>query len=230
MTVPRQAQKRILAALLCGVAAGAFALDPGPQEILRSARLNQSGQHRVLDGHLRHGPLVVPFRLVFDGNLIRYEFSNPPEALVLRLGERGSRLEEVTKSGEERVTQSQLDKKVRGTDITYEDIALKFLYWPKATLQGEQTLLTRRCWKLLLQPAAPGDSQYGGVMLWVEKESGAFLQADAYDRAGKLAKRFKVIAPQRINGEWILKKMRIERMDGLGDDTPTYLEIEGVEK
>ena len=67
------------------------------------------------------------------------------------------------------------------------------------------------------------------MQLWVEEESGAFLQADAYDHAGKLVKRFKVIAPQRINGEWILKKMRIERLDS-ADDTPTYLEIEGVEK
>ena len=181
----------------------------------------------MLDGHLRQGAQVVPFRLVFDGNLIRYEFSNPPETLVVRLGEQGSRLEEVTKSGEQRV--SRFDKKVRGTDITYEDIALKFLYWPKAALQGEETMLTRRCWKLLLQPASPAESQYGTVMLWVEKESGAFLQADAYDLAGKLVKRFKVISAQRINGEWILKKMRIERLDS-DDDTPTYLEIEGVEK
>ncbi len=224
----QQVKKRILAGLLCLTAAAAFAQDA--ETILQSARLNQSGQHRVLDGRLRHGPLVVPFRLVFDGNVVRYQFSNPPEELTLRLGEKSSRLEDATANGERRVTQAQLDKQVRGTDITYEDVALKFLYWPRTALQGEQTLLTRRCWKLFLQPGAPGDSQYGGVMLWVEKESGAFLQADAYDRAGKLAKRFKVISPQRVNGEWILKKMRIERMDNTGDDTPTYLEIEGVEK
>ena len=235
MMAGRQVKSRILAwGLRClaaiGVAAtGATAPAPSAQDILRSARLNESGQHRVLDGHLRHGAQVVPFRLVFDGDLIRYEFSNPPEALVLRLGEHGSRLEEVTKSGEERVSQAQFDKTVRGTDITYEDIALKFLYWPNAALQGEETKLTRRCWKLALQPASGGESQYGTVILWVEEESGAFLQADAFDHAGKLVKRFKVIAPQRINGEWILKKMRIERLDS-GDDTPTYLEIDGVEK
>src|SRR5271154_2205527 len=108
MTAGRQVKKRILAwGLCCLVANGApaSAADPSAQDILKSARLNESGQHRVLDGHLRHGAQIVPFRLVFDGDLIRYDFSNPPEALVLRLGERGSRLEEVTKSGAERVSQ-----------------------------------------------------------------------------------------------------------------------------
>jgi hypothetical protein len=213
---------------LCVLGAANAMADPTPQEILAGARLNESGQHRVLDGHLRQGPLVVPFRLTFDGNVIRYDFSNPAESYVVQLGDEGSRLEDVTASGEKRVSQSQLADKVRGTEITYEDIALKFLYWPKAILRGEDTMLTRRCWKLLVQPATPAGSQYGTVILWVEKESGAFLQADAYDRAAKLVKRFKVVSAQRVDGEWILKKMRIERMDS-DDDEPTYLEIDKEE-
>ena len=143
---------------------------------------------------------------------------------------KSSRLNEVTKEGNERVPASRLETRVRGTDITFEDIALKFLYWPSVALEGDQVIMTRGCWKLLLQPGSSKASQYGSVRLWVEKQSGAFLQADAFDKNGKLAKRFKVIAPQRINGEWILKKMRIEQMANPNDDTPTYLEIEGVEK
>ncbi len=218
-----------MAALLLSVG-GMSAADPAPQDILRNARLNQSGQHRVLDGHLRHGPTIIPFRLTFDGDTVRYAFTNPPEELVLHLGDRSSRLDESTKGGTERIPASRLDGKVRGTDITFEDIALKFLYWPSVTLEGDQVILTRGCWKLLLQPGISKGSQYGSVRLWVDKQSGAFLQADAFDKAGKLAKRFKVIAPQRINGEWILKKMRIEQMGNPNDDTPTYLEIEGMEK
>ena len=46
--------------------------------------------------------------------------------------------------------------------------------------------------------------------LWVDKESGALLQAEAYDWQGKLIKRFEVISGQKLEGKWYLKQMRIE--------------------
>ena len=52
--------------------------------------------------------------------------------------------------------------------ITYEDLALKFLYWPDARVVGEESVRSRRCWKIELQ-APSHDSQYSGVMLWVDR-------------------------------------------------------------
>src|SRR5205814_8898583 len=110
--------------------------------------------------------------------------------------------------------------------------ALRFLYWPRATLEGEQLMLTRRSWKLRLDAPSRHDSQYAMVMLWVEKQSGALMRADGYDWNGKLSKRFEVRSVQKSDGVWILKQMRIEHMEAgkPRDKTPTYLEISGVEK
>lgn len=119
---------------------------PDPQEILRNIRMTQSAQHRVLAGRLRTGGAVTPFRLVLNGNEIRYEF--PEQALVLRLGENGSQLFEETKTGSQKVSPARFDTPVRGTDIAYEDLALKFLYWPRAKIAGEETKLAQGCWKL----------------------------------------------------------------------------------
>jgi len=201
---------------------------PTAQQILVGVRLNQSEQHRTLNGRLRHGSETTPFRLVLNGSEIRYEF--PDQTLILRLGDNSSQLLEATKSGTQKVTAARFDTRVRGTDITYEDLALNFLYWPKAKIEGEETKLTQRCWKLHLEPGSRGDSQYAVVLLWAEQKSGAFLQAEGYDSDGKAAKRFKVISGQRdpVNGGWMLKSMRIEQLQGLKskDATPTYLEIE----
>lgn len=216
--------------VLFSVPAFAQSSEPTAQDILKTVRLNQSEQHRVLLGHLRTGGRLAPFRLVLDGAEISYEFTDPDQSLVLRLGEKTSRLEEVTKTGTQRISAAKFDTKVRGTDITYEDIALRFLYWQKAKIDGEETVLTRRCWKLHLEPASHADSQYSVVLLWVEKQSGAFLRADAFDWNLKLAKRFDVRSVQKEEGVWLLKQMRIERFEDGRSRDKTYLEIQGVEK
>ncbi len=67
-------------------------------------------------------------------------------------------------------------------------------------------------------------TQYSSVNLWVDKESGALLQADAYDWQGKPIKRFEVISGQKIEGKWYLKQMRIEGLDpGDGTDALTHV-------
>ena len=50
-----------------------------------------------LEGQLRENEKVIPFRLTQTGPVIRYSFTDPDEALQLRLGDNDSRLEEVTK-------------------------------------------------------------------------------------------------------------------------------------
>jgi len=205
---------------------------PDAREILRTVRLAQSAQHRVLRGQLRTGGKASPFRLVIDGSMVRYEFSDPPQTIQLRLMERDSRLEEITGGQASRISTARFDDTVRGSDVTYEDLAMKFLYWPNASVEGTQTLLLRKCWKIQALPPAQNESQYGRVILWIDMDSGALMQAEAFNRAGKFARRFKVISGQKIEGTWILKSMRIEApaTPGSADRMPTYLEIEGVDK
>src|SRR6266568_2000307 len=100
------------------------------KDILASARMLESQQQIDLQGQLRENDIVVPFRLTQNGPLIRYSFTNPNEVLQLRLGEKSSRLDLVTGTGTEKFAASKLDQKIRGTSVSYEDLAFKFLYWP----------------------------------------------------------------------------------------------------
>jgi hypothetical protein len=217
----------ILAGAICfRVVAVQSAPLPSAKDILASVRLQQAQQQIDLQGQLRENDKVVPFRLTQEGPVIRYSFSNPSEALQLRLGENDSRLEEVTREGVEKVAPAQFDQKVRGTSITYEDLALKFLYWSNGRVTGEESLRTRNCWKLELK-APSKQSQFSNVFLWVDKGGGALMRMEGYDWNGKLAKRFEVVSAQKIEGRWFLKQMRIEELDpGTGKvRTRTYLEI-----
>lgn len=221
----------LLASAMCAIPVRAAEEKPTGPEILRSVRLSQSGQRASLKGQLRTGPKTVPFRLSLSGPIARYEFSDPAETIVLNLGEKESRLSEVTKDGAERVTGKKFADSVRGSDISYEDLSLRFLYWQNAVLQDEQTMLLRKCWVVRAVAPAGSDSQYSRVTLWVDKDSGALMQAEAFDKAGKFARRFKVISGQKIEGAWYLKQMRIEAPAvGGKNKPPTYLEVEGVER
>jgi hypothetical protein len=120
---------------------------------------------------------------------------------------------------------------VRDTPISYEDLSLCFLYWPNATVQGEQTMLLQKCWIVRVEPGSHGDTQYSKVDLWISKKTGALMQAEAFDSTGKLSRRFKVISGQSLgDGLWILKEMRIESFAGRSQDrNPTYLDIDKPE-
>ncbi len=208
------------------LAIAAGAPPPSAKEILAAVRLQQSQQQVDLQGQLRENEKVIPFHLTQAGPVIRYEFSNPDEALQLRLGENDSRLEEVTRDGTERITPAQFDHKVRGTSVTYEDLALRFLYWQNGRVAGENSIRTRNCWKLELK-APSRQSQYSNVYLWVDKEGGALMRMEGFDWNGKLSRRFEVISAQKIEGRWFLKQMRIEEFaPGTGKvQARTYLEI-----
>jgi hypothetical protein len=199
---------------------------PSAKDILDSVRMIESRQQIDLQGQLRQDDVKVPFRLVQNGPLIRYTFTNPDETLELRLGENSSRLELVSDAGTEKVGASKLQEKIRGTLVTYGDLAFKFLYWPTARALGEENVRTRKCWKLQLR-APSRESPYSNVLLWVDKASGALMRMEGYDWNAQLIKRFEVVSAQKIEGRWFLKQMRVEQFQpGTNHvEARAYLEI-----
>src|SRR2546428_4436013 len=199
---------------------------PSAKQILDSVRMLEAQQQIDLQGQLRENEIVIPFHLTQAGPLIRYSFADPEELLQLRLGENGSRLDVVTDSGTEKFATSKLRDKIRGTGVTYEDLALKFLYWPAARVLGDETVRTRSCWKLHLH-APSRESQYSNVFLWIDKASGALMRMEGYDWNGQVAKRFEVVSAQKIDNRWFLKQMRVEELQPGTNKvrSRTYLEI-----
>ena len=121
---------------------------------------------------------------------------------------------------------SKLQQKIRGTSLTYEDLAFKFLYWQNARVLCEENVRTRNCWKLQLR-APSRESQYSNLLLWIDKASGALMRMEGYDWNTQLAKCFEVVSAQKIDNRWFLKQMRVEELQpGTNHvQSRTYLEI-----
>jgi len=217
---------KVLPLLLVAALALPAVAQPAARDILASVRMQQAQQEVELQGQLREGGKVVPFSLTQTGPVIRYSFTNPDESLQLRLGAKDSQLEEITHTGAAKVAGKEWEQKVRGTAVTYEDLALKFLYWPDGKVLGEDYIHTRRVWKLELT-APSRQSSYSKVFVWVEQQSGALLRLEGFDWSGRTTKRFEVVSVQKIEGRFFLKQMRIEELNpGTGKvQTRTYLEI-----
>ena len=199
---------------------------PSANEILASVRMIEARQQIDLQGQLRENDIVIPFRLIQNGPLIRYSFTNPDEVLQLRLGQNSSRLDLVTDTRTEKFAAEKLRQQIRGTSLSYEDLAFKFLYWQTARVLGEENVRTRNCWKLQLR-APSRESQYSNVLLWIDKTSGALMRMEGYDWNAQIVKRFEVISAQKIDNRWFLKQMRIEELQpGTNHaQSRTYLEI-----
>src|SRR5437016_6603262 len=199
---------------------------PSANEILASVRIIEARQQIDLQGQLRENDIVIPFRLIQNGPLIRYSFINPDEVLRLRLGQNSSRLDLITDTGTEKFAAEKLNQKIRGTSLTYDDLAFKFLYWQTARVLGEENVRTRNCWKLQLR-APSRESQYSNVLLWIDKTSGALMRMEGYDWNAQIVMRFEVVSAQKIDNRWFLKQMRIEELQPGTNHAQarTYLEI-----
>jgi len=197
-------------------------------EILKAARLTPTLRPATLRAQIRTEEKTSPLRLSLKDHVISYEFTDPEQTILLKLNPEKTQLFEKKDGKIEPVSSTHLHDQVRDTGVSYQDLSLGFLYWPRPALQGQETVKTRPCWKIDLQ--APSDEPlYGVARVWIDQEFGGILKIEGYDKKGLLLRRFELISPQKIDGLWMLRQMRIESFLP-GNPSPlsrVYLEVLG---
>jgi len=197
-------------------------------EILQSARLSPTSHPARLRAQIRGESSPAPLTITLKDRVISYEFSNPDQTIFLKLDPQETKLSERLDGITTNISGTRLHELIRDTGVSYEDLSLGFLYWPRPILQGEQAIRTRPAWKIDLQ-APSGEPIYGVARVWIDKESGAILRIEGYDKKGLLLRRFEIVSAQKIDGLWMLKQMRIETF-APGKPDPlsrNYLEVIG---
>ena len=228
---------RLLSALLAiaSIAAVRAADDPPPtgEEILKLVRLSNALQNYKLTGSLRDSSSgrSEAFTLNMEQNIMRFRFSNPNQIVHLDMTTKPATLKVVQSGGSGAVPLSKYGEKVRGFAINYEDLSLRFLYWPGAKLLGEESYKTQKCWKVRVT-SPDSATPYGTVDLWVHQASGGMAKMEAFDLRGNLAKRFEVGKIQKVDGATILKEMKIESYSpgSSRSDGRTYMTLDNPEK
>jgi Outer membrane lipoprotein-sorting protein len=222
----KQGWTHVVLAILMALVLPARAGDPDPQELLRVARVASANKEASVRGQLRSGKDAASFTLEVDNGRLRFAFDNPPRVLEVRLDDESSGV--FDESG--RAMKKGMQEPVaEGAPVTAEDLSLGFLYWPDARLLGKESVRTRSAWQIELRPGKRG-SEFAVVRVWLDEASGALLRIEGFDWEGKLLRRFEVVSGQRIDGQWMLKQMRIEKFSRENASRPvarSYLEILG---
>ncbi len=191
-------------------AAAAAADNKTAQEIVEMVHMSRALQDNILQGKLTKGGKSAPFTVKLKDSLIHFSFENPKQNINLDITEKGYRLKEITAGSNKEVPAAMYSTGVRGTDLTYDDISFRYLYWPKKEKLGEETIKTRRCYVVdLFNPQRLGD--YYLVRIFVDKDSGGLMRMQAYDWNGKIIKSCTVTAGMKINGATVLKSMEVVR-------------------
>ena len=208
---------------------GAAAAEPDPQELLKVARMASTNREASVRGRLRSGAESTDFVLRVDHGRLRFAFEKPDRVVEVRLGEESSGVYDAKGRSLKKGMQETV---ADGTDVTVEDLSLGFLYWPDARLLGKENVRGRSTWKIELRPGKRG-SEFAVVRVWLDQASGALLRIEGFDWEGRLLRRFEVVSGQRIDGQWMLKQMRIERFSPENSSRAvgrSYLEITGKDE
>ena len=193
------------------------AQQPNAQAILEGARVaaTLTKVEEGLGGSLSGPGGKTDIQLFLRGKEIQFQYKEADwRRFHMRLDDNSYDLFEVFDGGKTiRFPEEKITQPIAGSDLTYEDLALRFFYWPNPTLEGTEDINGQPCYKLRVNKPKGTAGRYDTVYIWVHTKFGAFMQIKGYN-SGKLLKEFEVQKVMEIGGGvWTLEKMLVATTD-----------------
>jgi len=210
---------------------------PAATVILEHVRYSQSVESQVFNGEIRPrkiGLKSTPIKMELFSGGVRFLFfegnsrRNPiDQVLQLKLENGRYALTEPSEKGGAEIHPEKYSQRIRGSDIVYEDIAMRFLYWPEPRHLKVEKAKGGAAWKIrCVNP--DGNGPYSLVDVWVSQESGALVRMNGFDSKRRLIKSYELESVQRYKGAWMLRMMNVRThpVSPGGRVASTYLKIE----
>lgn len=196
----------------------AFAQSPDAQKILNAARLSTTltNVEEGLEGALHQGTKKVPITLFLRGEDIQFQYTEEGVQRVFhtRMAAESFQLFEMKNGKTLPFPEKKLTESISGTDLSYEDLALRFFYWPDPILEGSESIAGQSCYRIRLKKPSNVGGRYAGVYVWIHEKYGAFMRIRGHDQSGALLKEFQVEDVMKVgNDTWVLKKMKVSTYD-----------------
>jgi hypothetical protein len=98
---------------------------------------------------------------------------------------------------------------VDGTEFSWDDLALSFLWWPGGVTRDAYVKKGRPCYVVDLEAPDAG-SAYARVRLWIDTTANAMLQAEGFDAGGGRVKRLAVKSLKKVGERWMLEDLEVQ--------------------
>lgn len=220
------------AAVLSPLAAKA---DEAAERILSTTRFAATMQvQQNLHGHMSKNGKRTPLSLFLRNENIQfsYKVKGKDNRFHMRLKEDHFDLLEIKKGETTRFSDRKLAENINGTDVSFEDISMRFLYWKDSEIVGESKVNGRRCIKLRLKNPSQTAGDYRIVDVWVDKKYGAMMKLVGYNEKGQPLKQFLVTDVMRLGKGYTLRKMRVDTINADSNKVvgQTYIEFKKAKK
>lgn len=206
-----------------------FAHAQTAEEIMSSVRQVAVLQgEQDLSGVIRKGSQKIPLTLFMRGKDIQFALRGGEERFHLRLNENDQQLYELVGGKMNLFPPNKIAAPIAQTDVSYEDLALKFLYWPDPRIAGEEKIEGQDCWRLhVANPDKTG--RYREISVWVTKNQRALMRVVGYGPrpTAKAIKQFQITDVMKVGNIWTVKTMKVSTFDANNRvNGITYLEFE----
>ncbi len=230
--------KNLLLPLIFSTASLVTAEDAPPpvEHLLMTARYVTTLQKHDLKGQLRKDGKKVPVILFLNRKQGDIQFQYLPEgqkdwkkARIFHMRLKADRYDlfELKDGKTLDFPASKLSESIEKTDLTYDDLAMRFLYWPGGVVTGSEKIKGQDCWKIRLNN--PGKSGlYRTVVASVHKKAGALMQVNGYDAKGRAIKQFQISDLMKVGKSYTLRRMRVNTFEPVSHKIlgTTYVEFE----
>ncbi|MDP2989346.1 MAG: outer membrane lipoprotein-sorting protein, partial [Kiritimatiellota bacterium] len=102
------------------------------------------------------------------------------------------------------------DSLIGGSDVTWNDLSLAFLWWTDGVITGRELLLERECLVLeFMPPQAPRLTR-----VWIDEALLVLIKVEEYDAQRVIQRRITVRTFKKIGDNWMIKDLDIRRWPG----------------
>jgi Outer membrane lipoprotein-sorting protein len=202
-------------------------------EVLKLVRTSYTLYNKDFTGTLQSNQMLlkkINFLMSLKTESIRFIFNEPAQTIYLDTkGENFALMEGIDGQELTPVSPEKFGQPIRGTDVTYDDLSMRFLYWPDAKIDALERIKQQDCWVVGVRNP-DGAGSYATVRIWIDKATGGMLKMMGYNKEGRPIRRFEVISAKKFDDIWMVDEMRIETLSpGAGSPitSSTRMSIKG---
>ncbi|MBI2438051.1 MAG: outer membrane lipoprotein-sorting protein [Lentisphaerae bacterium] len=142
---------------------------------------------------------------------LRDSFGSPAEQLTLVHQSDGAWRRDYAKGRELQSAPAPAPESfVAGSDLTWNDLSLAFLWWTNGVISGRERLLERDC--LVLEFTSPPAKR--PTRVWIDEALLLLIKIEEYDPQQTLRRRLAVRTFKKIGETWLIKDLDIRSFPG----------------
>lgn len=100
---------------------------------------------------------------------------------------------------------------LRGSDLSWTDLSLDFLWWRGAVAAAPEEVKGRKCLVFDVPAPAGTDTGYASVRLWIDAEALLMLKAEGRDARGVPLRTLWVRSFKKIRSRWMIRDIEVQR-------------------